>query len=134
MRTFVLLVVILAFFAVDSRADVDVIRVGDENPVLTIAKATFWGGVTGLLIGGALALVVDDNQEDYIKWGLVGGIVGGCAFGVYHVMSRPSGESSLLETDGDSLALNFPTVNIAWTGNEDNRHLNTRMTVFSCSF
>ncbi len=134
MRIVVLLVVVLAFFAVDGRADVDVLRLGDENPVLTIAKATFWGGVAGLLVGGALALIADDNHWDYIKWGVAGGVLGGCAFGVYHVMTRPSGESSLLDLDGDSLALNFPSVNIAWTGNKDSRHLNTRMTVFSYNF
>jgi hypothetical protein len=134
MRFAVLLCVFLAFFASDARADVDVLRVGDENPVLTIAKATFWGGVTGLLIGGALALIADDNQEDYIKWGLVVGVFGGCAYGVYHVMSRPSAESSLLETDGETLALNLPSVGIYWVGDEENRHVNARMTVFSYNF
>lgn len=134
MRVIILLIVILAFFAVDSRADVDVIRGGEENPMITVAKATFWGGLTGLILGGAIALVADDHEDDIIKWSFVAGVFGGFAFGIYHVATRPSGESSLLETDGDGLALNFPSVNIAWTGNEDSRHLNARMTVFSYSF
>jgi hypothetical protein len=50
------------------------------------------------------------------------------------VLTRPSGESSLLETDGDGLALNFPTVNLTWTGNEESRHLDARVAVFSYSF
>jgi hypothetical protein len=134
MRIAVLLFVLLAFFAVNTRADVDVLRLGEENPVLTIAKATFWGGVAGALVGGALALIADDNHWDYIKWGIAGGVLGGCAFGVYHVMTRPSAKSSLLETDGDGLALNLPTLEIDWTGNEGTRQLDTRMTVFSYSF
>ena len=134
MRTFILVSVILALFAADIRADVDVVRVGAENPMITVAKATMWGGVTGLILGGAIALVADDNEIDIIKWSLVGGVFVGFGFGVYHVMSRPSGESSLLETDGDGLALNIPTLQIGWTATEDRRYVNARAAVFSYSF
>jgi hypothetical protein len=134
MRVLILVFVLLAFFAVDTHADVDVVRVGVENPMITVAKATFWGALTGLLLGGAIALIAEDNEDDIIKWSLVAGTFGGFAFGIYHVATRPSGESSLLELDGDGLALSLPTVDIGWTGDEDRRHLNTKMTVFSYTF
>jgi hypothetical protein len=134
MRVLATLLIVLALFAGDSRADVDVIRGGAENPVVTIAKSTFWGGLTGLVLGGAIALVVDDNQEDIVKWSFVAGVFGGFAFGVYHVATRPSPESSLLQIDDEGLALNIPAAQVVWSGDRGARSVGAKIALFSYQF
>jgi hypothetical protein len=93
-------------------AQVTVVREGDENPMLTVAKSTFWGSVTGLLIGGAIALVVEDNKGDQVKWGFVVGTIGGCAFGFYHVFTREPPTTGLLDAGPEGLAWSLPEVHI----------------------
>jgi hypothetical protein len=108
--TLILLILLIA--AGDATAQVEVHRRGEENPMVTIAKATMWGGVAGLILGGAVALVADDNQGDIIKWSLVGGVFFGFGFGVYHVLTRPEPTGALLEFDRGGFALAMPTVNV----------------------
>jgi hypothetical protein len=91
-------------------AQVTVVREGDENPMLTVAKSTFWGAVTGLLIGGAIAVAVDENKSDQVKWGFVIGTIGGCAFGFYHVMTREPPTSALLNVERDAVAWAVPSL------------------------
>lgn len=109
MRIALLALLLTVAGALPSAAQVQVVRQGDENPVLTIAKATFWGGVTGLLLGGAAALVAEENEDDYIRWFFVGGTFGGFGFGVYHVMTRDNPSSSLRSLDGDMDLVLVPT-------------------------
>jgi len=85
--------------ASDAAAAVNVHRRGDENPMQEVARSVFYGGLTGLMVGGALAIASDDgNDGEMIRWGLVGGTMVGLAIGMYHVSSRPS--AALIEFDG----------------------------------
>jgi hypothetical protein len=86
-----LLVLLTTGRVVPAAADVNVSRTGSENPVQEVAKSIFWGGIAGLMVGGALAVATSDsdNDGDYIRAGFVGGVLFGAAFGIYHVTSRP---------------------------------------------
>jgi hypothetical protein len=128
------LVVTLHSLPLQVTADVDVVRLGAENPAVTIAKSTFWGGVTGLILGGAVALVVDDDQEDIIKWFLVGGVFAGFGYGVYHVATREAPTSSLLRIEEEGLALGMPSVEISREASAEKRSWRGRVTIFSQSF
>jgi hypothetical protein len=66
--------------------------------------------VVGLILGGATALVAEKNEGDIVKWFFVGGVFVGCGYGVYHVATRPEPTSSLLQIDGNGLAVNFPSI------------------------
>jgi len=53
------------------------------DPLLTVLKNTLLGGVTGLVLGGAVSLVTDeDHRSDVLRWGFVIGTFGGFAMGV----------------------------------------------------
>jgi hypothetical protein len=110
MRIGILLLTILLAAAIPLHAQVTVERHGQENPVVEIAKATFWGGAAGLVLGLAVALVAEENEENIVKWFFVGGVFGGFAYGIYHVATRPEPSSALLEFDEDGVNWNFPTV------------------------
>ena len=133
-RVVALILVVFAFVTADAQAQVKVIREGEENPVLTVAKSTLWGGLTGLVLGGAIALVAEDNEEDIVKWSFVAGTFGGFAYGLYHVATRQPPTTSLLEMDADGLALGIPTVGIGLSADGVARRLNTSITVFSYTF
>jgi len=85
-----------------ARAAVNVERRGSENPVVEVAKATIWGGLGGLVVGGALALVSDsnDNDDDLVRWSFVTGTFVGLGFGIYHVANRPQATALLEFQDG----------------------------------
>ena len=93
----------------------DRVRVSDENPVATIAKATLWGALAGLALGGATALLVDDNQEDIIKWFFAGGTFFGFGYGLYHVSTRPK-SVGLLDVNAEGLAFSTPTLGLSKVG------------------
>jgi hypothetical protein len=84
-----------------ARAAVNIERQGSENPVLEVAKSTVWGGLGGLALGCAIALVNTDNDSggDIIRWCFVGGTFLGCGYGIYHVSTRPKA-SALIEFQG----------------------------------
>lgn len=88
----------LAFTAADAAVIVE--RHGDENPMQEVARSVFYGAVTGLMVGGVLA-IADEGGDDgaKIRWCLVGGTMVGLAVGLAHVTSRPS--AGLIEIDGD---------------------------------
>jgi hypothetical protein len=134
MRTLVLIFVAVCIFAVDCTAQVSVIREGHENPVLTVAKSTLWGGLAGLVLGGAIALVAEDNEADIVKWSFVAGTFGGFAFGVYHVATRERPTSALFEVDGSGLALRVPTVTLRPIEDETVPSIHATATLFSCTF
>jgi len=102
----VILVAIILILGVSQMAEAQthVVRGGDENPVLTIGKSTLYGAGTGVLLGLALTLVVDEDTGDVLKWSFVGGTFGGFLIGVYHVATRPSPSSALLQFDETGLA------------------------------
>jgi hypothetical protein len=110
MRTGFTIAAILLVAAAPVHSQVTIERHGDENPVAAIAKATAWGGLAGLLLGSAVALVADDNEGDIIKWFFVGGVFGGFGYGIYHVTTRPEPPSALLRIDSDGMEWRFPAV------------------------
>ena len=110
------------------------VRVGDENPVATIAKATLWGGLAGLVLGGATALVVDNNQEEIIKWFFVGGTFFGFGYGLYHVSTRKRADTGLLDVKPDGLALSMPSVGLSTVGTSENKSWKTNVTLLTFTF
>ena len=123
---------VLLLFAAGASAQVEVRRHGEENPMITIAKSILWGGLAGLVLGGASALVVNDHQDDIFKWSFVGGVFGGLAVGVYHVATRPQPTGALLEMDSDGFALRAPTFTLR-TDDAD-RTLRGQLTLFAYNF
>lgn len=102
----------LTMFAPAARAAINVERQGSENPVLEVAKSTLYGGLAGIVLGGALALVVDeDSRGDVFKWCFVGGTLVGTAAGIYFVATRPAPKAMLEFEDGKAhLAAVPPTL------------------------
>ncbi len=62
MRVAAIVLVLCVVTVMTAGAQVTVVRQGEENAFLTIAKSTAWGGLGGLVLGGAVALIADDNQ------------------------------------------------------------------------
>ena len=102
--TLLLMMFTLLAFTSSAEAQVTVIRGSHENPVVSIAKSTLYGGATGVLLGLALTLVVDEPSEDILKWSFVGGTFGGFIYGIYHVSTRPQPTAALLQFDTNGLA------------------------------
>jgi hypothetical protein len=95
---------------VTANAQVSVVREGEENPVVTVAKSTAWGALAGLALGVAVALVADENQENITKWFFVGGVFGGFGYGIYHVATREHPTTALLRIDRDGVDWSVPSV------------------------
>ena len=100
--------------------------------VVTIGKSTLYGGATGLLLGLALALVVDESTGDIMRWSFVTGTFGGFLIGVYHVANRPQPSSAMLQFNASGLvkvALPKPELRLG-----SNRSLGLRLNLVSLSF
>lgn len=110
MRVAVIVLLLCVVLVVTASAQVSVVREGEENPVITVAKSTAWGGLAGLVLGGAVALVADENQDDIMKWFFVGGVFGGFGYGIYHVAAREHPTTALLRIDRDGVDWNVPSV------------------------
>jgi hypothetical protein len=93
-------------------AEVHVQRTSDENPMKEVAKSVFYGGLAGLMIGSAIAIADDGGDDgDKVRWGFAAGTFLGLGFGLYHVMSRPSGAALIEIEDGQArLAFAQPTI------------------------
>ncbi len=73
---------------------------GATEPLLTVAKNTLLGGVTGLILGSTLTLVVDDDQrDDSVRWGIVAGTFAGFGVGVW--LAATGGEDLFAQTPED---------------------------------
>lgn len=85
MRSVLLVILILAVAAPRCRAASD--------PLLVVTKDTLLGAVTGLVLGGTLTLVIDDDDKkgETVRWGVVIGTFAGFGFGIYHA-SRGEGD------------------------------------------
>lgn len=93
-----------------SRAAVNVERSGSENPMVEVARSTLYGGLTGLLLGGALAIASDGKHDaSMVRWGFVGGTFFGFGFGLWHVTARPRA-NALLEIENGGLRMQPPTL------------------------
>ena len=79
-----------------------------DNPVVEVARSTLYGGLAGLALGLAAALVVDDSGEA-VKWGFVIGTFGGFIWGVVH-QTRSSSQLSVLEVrPGNGARVRLPS-------------------------
>ena len=94
------LALVLAAAPRPARAAVDVTRSGAENPMVEVARSTLYGGLAGLMLGGALALVTDGDDSEKVKWGFAGGTFFGFGFGLWHVTRRPQPTGLLHVEDG----------------------------------
>lgn len=96
--------------AATAHAQVRVERHGAENPMVEVFKSTIYGGLAGLLVGGAIEWASEDSNGDAVKWGFITGTFVGLGFGLYWVSTRPQPKAAL-EWEGGELHLNAgPTV------------------------
>jgi hypothetical protein len=116
-----------ALFSATAHADEN-----QESPIATIGKSTFYGSLTGLLVGGAAALVSGGSAGETVKWSFVAGTAVGFAWGVYDVNTRPEPESAMLSLNSNgSATFNLPKPRLARTENGD---LGLEMSVLSLAF
>lgn len=134
MRTVVIVVALCAFAVITASAQVSVVREGEENPVVTIAKSTAWGAVAGLAMGAAVALIAGENEDDIVKWFFVGGVFGGFGYGIYHVATREHPSTALLRIDGDGMDWNIPAVAFRAPAGAQSRDARARVTLLHVSF
>jgi hypothetical protein len=113
------LALVLMVGAKDSlRAQVVETRESDSNPVVTVFRGTLYGAGTGLLLGGAYALIESDGADetrDILKWGVAGGAIAGAAVGLVYVLLRPQprGDADvvgMVNASDDGLRFGAPTL------------------------
>ena len=92
-------------------------RESDANPAAAIFKATLFGAGTGLVLGGAYALIADDEDDlveddpstgEILQWGTAIGAGAGLVVGLLYVATRsePQGEADdigMLQVDQGTL-------------------------------
>ena len=98
-------------------AQVVVTRQGDENPAVSVTKSIFWGGLGGLLLGGAVALATEDDDGEILKWSFVGGTFAGLALGLWHVTHRPEPRGAFLQIGPEGALVSLPRPD--WTSRTD---------------
>lgn len=95
-------------------AAVNVNRHGDENPMVEVARSVFYGGLAGLMVGGAIAWASESNNSgDIVRWSFVGGTVLGLGFGMYYVTNRPQ---ALIEIEDGQTKLGLAMPEMTSTG------------------
>ena len=93
-----------------ARAAVNIERSSQENPVVEVSRSVIYGGLAGLVIGSAFALVSDgSNDSDIVKWCFVGGTMVGLAAGVYFVSNRPQPDA-MIEFGEGAPRFHTPTI------------------------
>jgi len=110
LRILPLLILLSLLFPPPANAQVVVSRQGDENPAISVTKSIFWGGLGGLLLGGAVALATDEDDGEILKWSFVGGTFAGLALGLWHVTHRPEPRGALLRIDSGGTLVSAPPV------------------------
>lgn len=131
-KNLAVLLVATILFNATAQADVSVIREGQESPMATVGKSTFYGALTGLLLGGAVALVASGNSGEVMKWSFVAGTSAGFLWGIRHLNTRPKPNSAMLSLKSDgsaTVALPKPRLR----RNEEGA-LGVDMTLFSLTF
>ncbi|HEY4485847.1 MAG TPA: hypothetical protein VI702_05975 [Nitrospiria bacterium] len=76
----------------------------EDGSFQTVFKDSFYGGLTGALVGGAI-LVFRDHPGDhlnYISRGAAIGVIAGAAFGIFDV------STSLVEIEHGKVVFHFP--------------------------
>lgn len=126
-KTFAVVLVVITVFSATAEADE-----GQESTVATVGKSTFYGALTGALVGVAAALVAGGNSGDVLKWSFVGGTAVGLIWGIHDASTGPERNSAMfsLKSDG-STTFALPTPQLRAGGDGD---FGVGMTVFSLSF
>ena len=84
-----------------AEAQVSVVREGEANPVIAVAKSAFWGGVAGVTTGFAIGLAVKDYEV--MRYTIAAGTLIGMYYGWRHVNDRPEVIPAFeLNTDGST--------------------------------
>jgi len=93
-----IIVALIPFFAPgkSALAQVSVVRGGAENPMVTIGKSTLYGSGTGLLLGLALTLIINNDSDDVFRWSFAAGTLSGFTLGIMHVTTRPKPRAAAL--------------------------------------
>jgi hypothetical protein len=83
------------------RAQVVETRESESNPVVTGFRGSLSGAGTGLVLGGAWALLESDSQDetlDILKWGTASGAIAGATVGLLYVLfrSQPQGDADVV--------------------------------------
>jgi hypothetical protein len=103
-RTLVAALLGAAALAGADRAAAQVVedRDSEANPAAAVFRATLYGVGTGLVLGGAYALVADDaNTGEILRWGTAAGAAGGLLVGLLYVATRSEPEGSADEIRDD---------------------------------
>lgn len=75
----------------------------DDERIVTVAKDAVYGGATGLLLGGVLALVVpSENRDDVVRWGVVIGTFAGFGYGLFEGQGEKDGFSELVRSRAEA--------------------------------
>ena len=83
------------------RAQVVETRESEGNPVVTVFRGTVYGAGTGLVLGGAWALIASDSKDetyDILRWGTASGAIVGATAGLIYALSRaqPQGDADVV--------------------------------------
>ena len=89
-------------------AGVNVNRGADENPMKEVAKSVIYGGMAGLVIGGAISWASESGNGDAVRWGFVTGTFVGLGMGIWWVTKRPPA-SAAIEWKSGELRAQLPT-------------------------
>jgi len=91
-------------------------RDSEANPASVIFRSTLYGAGTGLALGGAYALVNDDDDTgDILRWGVATGAAAGLLIGLVHIATRSEPEEDtngvgMLRFDGAGVGLSMDGV------------------------
>jgi hypothetical protein len=96
-------------------------RQGEANPAAVIFRSTLYGAGTGLVLGGAYALIEEDDDPstgEILKWGTAGGAAAGFLIGLVYVITRsePKGDAEVtgvLQLERGDLGIAVPTILMA---------------------
>lgn len=109
-------------------------RIG--NPMAEIFKNTFYGALTGLLVGGILIAIDSedaDERRSKLSTATAVGAGVGLLYGVFVVTSLER-QVAALEWDGEQFALNMPRVGVTLTGQKGNQALGAEMALLKVRF
>ena len=112
----ILILIALLLLPGDSEAQVQVSRQGEENPVLTVSKSIVYGGLAGLVLGGAVALAAQENEGEIMRWSFVAGTFVGFGAGVWHVTHRAQPSAAMLHFAPDGVHAALPAAEIYEAG------------------
>jgi hypothetical protein len=94
-------------------------RESEANPSVAIFRATLYGAGTGLLVGGAIALVEEDDgmsTGEILSWSVAGGTLAGLLVGLVYVATRrgPEGDAEEVGANEGRAGPHFEAPRIAF--------------------